>query len=141
VSERLVFANVMSGERRISLSVILSERCASRKPVLSEAEGDPGLLRAGNSYYVYIVASLSRTIYIGVTNDLARRVEDHATARFPGFTAKYHVRQLVYFEAFDDIRDAIGREKQLKRWRREKKIHLIEADNPKWLDLSGTIRP
>ncbi len=89
------------------------------------------------SYFVYIVASPSRTIYIGVTNDLARRVREHRMKETPGFTATYHVDHLVWFEEFADPAAAISREKQLKNWRRAKKIKLIESMNPAWKDLSS----
>ena len=89
------------------------------------------------TYFVYMMASISRTLYIGVTNDLERRVAEHAEGLTPGFTAKYHVKRLVYFEAFEEIEAAIAREKQLKGWRRAKKINLIETLNPSWNDLSG----
>ena len=91
----------------------------------------------GTSYFVYIVASPSRTIYIGVTNDLARRVREHRMKETPGFTATYHVDQLVWFEEFADPEAAISREKQLKNWTRAKKIKLIESMNPAWNDLSS----
>jgi len=68
------------------------------------------------TYYVYIMASRSRVLYTGVTNDLARRVYEHKRSLTPGFTSKYHITRLVYFEQFDDVRDAIAREKQLKGW-------------------------
>ncbi len=87
------------------------------------------------SFFVYIVASPSRTIYIGVTNDLRRRVGEHKTKETPGFTATYNVHHLVWFEEFADAAAAISREKQLKGWRREKKIRLIESINPAWNDL------
>ena len=87
-------------------------------------------------YYVYILASQSRVLYIGVTNDLERRLLEHRQKLIPGFTRKYTVTRLVYFEVSGDIRDAITREKQLKGWRREKKIALIESLNPKWDELS-----
>jgi putative endonuclease len=89
-----------------------------------------------HDYYVYIVASRSRVLYIGVTNDLPRRIWEHQHKLLPGFTSKYNVSQLVYFEDFRNVRDAIAREKQLKGWRREKKIMLIESTNPAWRDLS-----
>ncbi|MFI5351878.1 MAG: GIY-YIG nuclease family protein [Candidatus Binatales bacterium] len=94
------------------------------------------MIAADRSYYVYILASLSRTLYIGVTNDLERRVLEHVEELTPGFTSKYHIKRLVYFEEFGDIEAAIAREKQLKGWRREKKTRLIESMNPKWNDLS-----
>ena len=87
------------------------------------------------TYHVYIMSSASRVLYIGVTNDLLRRVSEHRQMRVPGFTARYRVNQLVYFEAFGDIRAAIAREKQIKGWLRAKKIALIEAFNPRWKDL------
>jgi putative endonuclease len=87
-------------------------------------------------YFVYILASrIGGTLYIGVTNDLLRRVAEHREKLVPGFTRKYGVARLVYFEEFQDIRDAIEREKQLKKWNRAWKIRLIEAKNPNWDDL------
>jgi putative endonuclease len=87
-------------------------------------------------YYVYIMASRSRTLYTGVTNDLVRRVVEHKQKRVPGFTARYNITKLVYFEATPNVRSAILREKQIKGWLRAKKVALIEADNPQWQDLS-----
>lgn len=84
--------------------------------------------------YVYIVASLSRTIYVGVTNDLGRRVQEHRR-RDVGFTSRYNVSRLVHFEVFFTPLEAIGREKEIKGWRRQKKIRLIERHNPDWNDL------
>ncbi len=88
------------------------------------------------NYLVYILASKSRIIYIGVTSDLERRVLEHRSKNIPGFTRKYNINRLVYFEIFGDIRQAIQREKQLKGWKRIKKIQLLEAINPTWEDLS-----
>jgi putative endonuclease len=88
------------------------------------------------NFWVYILASRSRVLYIGVTNDLTRRVQEHKQSLIPGFTQQYRVTRLVYFEEFDDIRDAIAREKQLKGWLRARKLKLIEARNPTWDDLS-----
>ena len=88
-------------------------------------------------YYVYIMASRSRTLYIGMTSDLAYRVAQHKQKRFAdSFTAKYNVTRLVYFEVFGDSYSAAVRERQLKKWRRAKKIALIESINPDWRDLS-----
>ena len=87
-------------------------------------------------YFFYIVASRSRTLYCGVTSKLWERVLEHKEKVFEGFTAKYNIDRLVYVEQYSDIRDAIQREKQIKRWRREKKLWLIERQNPTWLDLS-----
>lgn len=75
-------------------------------------------------------------MYIGVTNNLQRRLEQHKHGVFEGFTKKYRVHKLVYYESYGDIRDAIRREKQLKGWRRERKNQLVESLNPQWLDLS-----
>ena len=86
-------------------------------------------------YYVYIMTNRSGTLYIGVTNDLARRVYEHKNKLIPGFTAKYNITKLVYFETTDDVRTAIAREKQIKGWLRAKKITLIESVNPNWDDL------
>ena len=87
-------------------------------------------------YYVYIMTSRTGTLYVGVTSDLPRRVHEHKTKAFPGFTAKYNVNRLVHFESTDDVRDALAREKQIKGWRRSKKLALIKSDNPKWQDLA-----
>jgi putative endonuclease len=88
------------------------------------------------AYYVYILASKPNgTLYIGVTNDLVRRVYEHRTDAIDGFTKKYGVHQLVYYEVGNDIEGAIAREKVLKRWRRDWKKTLIERENPKWRDL------
>jgi putative endonuclease len=82
------------------------------------------------------MSSRTHTLYIGVTNDLIRRIDEHRSGEFAGFTAKYKVNRLVYFEQYDDIGAAIAREKQLKNWRREKKIALVRSTNPGWTDLS-----
>lgn len=87
-------------------------------------------------YYVYIMTNSSRTLYVGVTNDLERRVQQHKLKQIPGFTAKYNITQLVYYEETADVLAAIAREKTIKGWLRAKKIALIESINPKWLDLS-----
>jgi putative endonuclease len=86
-------------------------------------------------YYVYILSSKSRTLYIGVTNDLFNRMEQHRNDEFDGFTKKYKVNRLVYYERFQYINSAIGREKQLKGWLRERKIALIVENNPTWEDI------
>jgi len=87
-------------------------------------------------YYVYIVTNGVRTLYIGVTNDLTRRVYEHQHKLTDGFTKKYNVTMLVYYEVTTYVQSGIAREKQLKGWRRSKKIDLIEASNPEWVDLS-----
>ena len=87
-------------------------------------------------YYVYILASRKHgPLYIGVTNDLVRRVYEHKKDVIRGFTSRYRVHLLVWFESYDDITNAITREKELKTWRREWKINLIETSNPNWVDL------
>lgn len=88
------------------------------------------------SYYVYIMSSKSKTIYTGMTNNLIRRVLEHKQKKTHGFTYKYNINKLVYFEATPDVRIAIAREKQIKGWTRAKKITLIESVNPEWKDLS-----
>jgi len=82
------------------------------------------------------MGSLSGTLYIGVTGNLQKRVFEHKFHRREGFTAKYDVERLLYWESYDDVYKAIGREKQLKGWRRDRKIALIESLNPHWLDLA-----
>lgn len=89
-------------------------------------------------YYVYIMASRSRTLYTGVTNDLERRVYEHKKKLVPGFTAKYNIERLVYFEVTEDVHTAISREKQIKGWTRSKKLALIGSSNPTWNDLSAS---
>lgn len=92
-----------------------------------------------HTYHVYILASITKTLYTGVTNDLRRRVYQHKTGMIPGFTSQYRVNRLVHYEAFTDIRDARQREMQLKGWVRRKKIELIESQNPEWEDLADRI--
>ncbi len=88
------------------------------------------------NYYVYIMASISGTLYIGVTNNIRRRVDQHKKHLAPGFTDEYNVDRLLYFESFGDAYSAIQREKQIKGWRREKKVNLIDSLNSNWDDLS-----
>jgi putative endonuclease len=88
------------------------------------------------SYYVYIMTSRSDTLYTGVTNDLQRRAYEHKQKLLDGFTKKYNIDMLAYYEETDDVEAAIRREKQIKGWRRSKKIGLIESMNPQWRDLS-----
>ena len=91
-------------------------------------------------FYVYILASKRNgTLYIGVTSDLVRRVEQHKTKLFPGFTERYGVAQLVHFEIHASAQSAMVREKQLKKWNRAWKIRLIEESNPRWDDLYDAI--
>ncbi len=93
-----------------------------------------------HNYFIYIVTNKNKTVlYIGVTNDLQRRVYEHEHGLIPGFTKKYNRHYLVYYEHFQQIADAIEREKILKKWRREKKEKLINEFNPKWNFLNGII--
>jgi putative endonuclease len=89
-----------------------------------------------HNYSVYIMASRSGTLYIGMTNSMYRRALEHKRGEIEGFSSKYHCDRLVYYESFDDVRNAIDREKQLKGWSRKKKIVLIESKNPRWEDLA-----
>jgi putative endonuclease len=85
---------------------------------------------------VYILASQSRTLYIGVTNNIQRRVWQHKSGEIDGFTHHYRIDTLIYMEPFGNVTTAIAREKQIKRWRRDKKLELIAIGNPDWHDLS-----
>ncbi len=91
-------------------------------------------------YYVYILASRPNgTLYIGVSNNLLRRLDEHSRGSADAFTRRYGVHTLVYYEEFQWIDDAIAREKQLKRWNRACKIRLIETNNPRWNDIAGSV--
>ncbi len=91
-------------------------------------------------YFVYILASRKNgTLYVGVTNDLIKRIYEHKNNLVKGFTAKYNVHKLVYYEIHEDITQAIIREKQLKNWKRIWKLELIEKDNPNWEDLYNSL--
>jgi putative endonuclease len=92
-------------------------------------------------YYMYIMASLSRRVYVGVTNNLLRRTVEHKEGSIPGFTRKCRIHRLAYFESFRYVRSAIAREKEVKGWRRSKKVALIETMNPTWADLSEQWAP
>ncbi len=89
------------------------------------------------TYYVYILTNHSKTLYTGMTNDLKRRLYEHKNKLVQGFTSKYNIEKLVYFESTGDVKAAIIREKQIKGWLRKKKIELIENTNPNWEDLSN----
>ena len=93
------------------------------------------------NFYVYILTNTAHVLYIGVTGNLESRFWEHTQDRSSTFAGKYNLDRLVYYESYHDIRDAIAREKQLKGWRRSKKIALIEARNPRWTDLSGHLHP
>ncbi len=96
--------------------------------------------RAAETYWVYITASKPRgVLYVGMTSDLARRAWEHRERALEGFSKRYRVERLVYFEAHTDAAAAAGRERAMKRWRRDWKIALVEKDNPTWRDLFGDI--
>jgi putative endonuclease len=105
-------------------------------PVILSAAKDLLFANARDRYFVYILASKSRRLYVGVTNDLERRLYEHKQKLADGFTAKYHIDRLVHFEETSEVLAAIEREKQIKGWLREKKVSLIESNNPTWEDLS-----
>jgi putative endonuclease len=92
-------------------------------------------MKSSKQYYIYILASVSRKLYLGITNNLWRRVWEHKQGIVHGFAQQFHIKKLVYYEMTGDVRSAIHREKQLKKWRREKKVALIEKMNPTWRDL------
>ena len=89
------------------------------------------------SYWVYVLASRTRVLYVGVTNDLGRRVAEHRAGEGGAFTRRYKVQRLVYAEEHADVRDAIRREKEIKGWKRERKVALVEEANPGWRDLAA----
>ena len=92
------------------------------------------------TFYVYMMTNKSRVVlYTGITNSLEVRVWQHRNRTIDGFTKKYHIDRLVYYETYDDPRDAISREKEIKGWRRSKKNGLVETINPKWTDLSSML--
>jgi len=88
------------------------------------------------TFYVYVMASKTGTLYVGMTDNIKRRVHEHKHHLIPGFTDKYKVERLLYLETINDPASAINREKQIKAWRREKKVALIDSANPEWNDLS-----
>ena len=96
----------------------------------------PTMSQSERTFFVYIMSNRSRTLYIGMTNHLARRVHEHRHPQDDSFTARYHLTRLVYAAPFSEVRDAIAYEKQLKGWTRARKIELIEASNPEWRDLA-----
>jgi putative endonuclease len=109
-------------------------RESSRSFVDQHGPQEPKYLQM--AYYVYLLASKKHgTLYLGVTNDIVRRVYEHKTKAVPGFTTRYGVDKLVWFEIYEDATTAITREKELKKWRRDWKIRLIEEQNPGWVDL------
>ena len=105
------------------------------------AKAESGLRSAMAEYFVYIMSNVTGMLYTGVTNNLERRVFEHKTKLVPGFTSKYNLTQLVYYESTDSIDVAISREKQIKGWLRKRKVALIETMNPEWKDLSEEWMP
>jgi putative endonuclease len=94
------------------------------------------------NYFLYILSNKRNgTLYTGVTNNLIRRIYEHKNSLYDGFTKKYNIHNLVYYENYNDIRSAINREKQIKKWNRKWKLELIEKDNPEWKDLYEELNP
>ena len=93
----------------------------------------------GRTYYVYILANRAGSLYVGITNELERRVMEHRSGLISGFTHRYSIDRLAYFEDCGEIEEAIAREKEIKGWRRSKKIALIESINPRWEDLGSQV--
>jgi putative endonuclease len=91
------------------------------------------------TYYVYVLTNRSGTLYVGVTSNLLARLYEHRTQQQPGFVSKYKLDRLIYYEEFSDVANALAREKQIKGWRREKKLRLIASLNPEWRDLSQSM--
>lgn len=88
------------------------------------------------TYWVYIMTNRSGTLYVGMTNDLMRRVHEHRQGQIPGFASRYKITRLIHAESCHDVVAAIAREKEIKDWRREKKLALVAESNPEWLDLA-----
>ena len=119
-----------------------ASRRAATQTVCVLARGRYSRLMGSRSGYLYILASKRNgTLYIGVTGDLAGRIWEHRNGTIPGFTRRYGVKTLVWYEYFDDINDAIDEEKRLRRWRRAWKVNLIQERNPDWRDLYDEIGP
>ena len=94
-------------------------------------------MKSEKRYYVYIMASRSLVLYVGITNDVYCRALQHKSGEIDGFTKRYNVNRLVYYESFNDVGAAISREKQIKGWGRAKKLSLIQSENPTWIDLAA----
>ena len=93
-------------------------------------------MRMDKQYYVYIITNKSGTLYVGLTNNIRRRIHQHKSKLVDGFTMKYNIDRLLYYETFSDVNSAIAREKMIKGWLRKKKVELINTINPNWIDLS-----
>lgn len=107
-----------------------------RDPSVASLPQDDKIGEFMKTYYVYIMANKSKTLYTGVTNNLERRMQEHKEKLIPGFTKKYNITKLVHYEETHEIHTAIAREKQIKGWLRSKKTALIESNNVEWRDLS-----
>jgi len=101
-----------------------------------DLNADPRHSHMNHCYYTYIMASVTGTLYVGITNNIMVRTGQHKSGKFGGFSGRYKCNRLVYYESFGDVRVAIDREKELKGWRRSKKLALIANMNPRWKDLS-----
>ena len=124
---------ILTVQREICLDPELKE--GSFSFVLSEK-----IVRSVKFYYVYVLTNWNqRVMYVGVTSDLKRRIHEHQNKLVKGFTAKYNVNKLVYYEQTNDVITALAREKEIKRWRREKKNNLVLSINPGWSDLSSQL--
>jgi putative endonuclease len=115
--------------------------CGWRATVVRTSRVNAKILSVKGPFWVYILASVKRVLYVGVTSDLDARIWDHKWKTTSGFSCRYNVDRLVYFEDYHEINDAIDREKQIKGWRRSKKIRLIESMNPEWKDLAPELDP
>jgi putative endonuclease len=124
----------VQGAPALYSSVVIPGRREAASPESMNTSG------SDMAYYVYLLASRKYgTLYLGVTNDLVRRVHEHKAKSLPGFSARYGADRLVWFETYDDPETAIAREKEIKKWRRDWKIRLIEEENLDWLDLYPVI--
>jgi putative endonuclease len=112
------------------LPVVILSAAKNQREAMSSADGHQ------RKYFVYVMSNRTRTLYVGITNDLVRRAFEHKHKLLKGFTARYSLDRLVYFDETTDVYEAIAREKQLKGWLRARKIALIESTNPRWQDLS-----
>jgi putative endonuclease len=138
-AEESAFSFVVAVVRVVALALCLSfhsetEESAFRHPLLRYP---PNMPQREYHFYVYILASRSRSLYVGFTNDIRLRIRQHRDKRLGSHTAKYNIGRLVYYEHFTYVLNAIAREKELKDWNRAKKIALIEQNNPTWEDLAA----
>ena len=116
------------------------EKNGKSKTVIAGLTRNPGISTTRMNYFVYLMASRKNgTLYVGVTNDLVRRVYEHKNGLVQGFTSRYTVHQLVWFESTPSVESAIDKEKQIKNWKREWKLALVEKTNPEWRDLYETL--